>query len=65
MLDLGRRQRTLVADKVFDAANIAAGGMIFGQFLSERPFSPLLALIGLSIWSVFFAVSIVLEGRDE
>jgi hypothetical protein len=49
MLDWNPRQRALIADKLFDAGNIAAGGMLFGQFVSDRPFSFALAVVG--VWS--------------
>ncbi len=65
MLDLGPRQRALVADKLSDFANSAAGGLVFGQLIADRPFSPVIAFVGLSIWSVLLAVSVALEGRDK
>jgi hypothetical protein len=65
VLDLNSRQRALAADKLFDAGNVAAGGMIFGQFLADRPFSVLLAVTGLAIWIAFFIVSVLLEGRSR
>jgi hypothetical protein len=46
MIESDAKQRTLIADKLFDAANVAAGGMVFGQFLAERPFSTDLAIFG-------------------
>ena len=64
MLNLDRKQRTLIADKLFDIANIAAGGMVFGQFLAERPLSLALALTGLGVWGVLFVFSVTLEGRS-
>ena len=65
MLDWNSRQRALVADKLFDAANVAAGGMLFGQFLAERPFSIALAVIGVIVWVTFFVISVALEKRSE
>lgn len=64
-LDLDRQQRSLLADKLFDAGNVAAGGMLFGQFISDRPFSILLAGIGLGIWLIALAVSVALERRES
>jgi hypothetical protein len=55
----------LAADKLFDAGNVAAGGMVFGQFLADRPFSIALAVTGLAIWLTFFVVSVMLEGRSR
>lgn len=64
MLDLDRNQRSLIADKLVDAANIAAGGMVVGQFLAERPFSLPLAVIGLGVWGALFALGVALQGRS-
>ena len=63
MLDFDRGQRALLADKLFDAGNVAAGGMLFGQFVAGRPFSILLAGTGLTIWLGLLIVSVVLERR--
>ena len=65
MIELDAKQRTLIADKLFDVANVAAGGMVFGQFLSERPFSNLLATTGLAIWVALFVFSVALQGRTR
>lgn len=65
MVDFDSKQRTLVADKLFDVASVAVGGMVFGQFLTERPFSILLAVIGLAIWVTLFVVSVAVEGRTR
>ena len=65
VLDLNPRQRALVADKVFDVGNVAAGGMLFGQFLAQRPFSIVLGLAGLGLWLTCFVLSVALEGRKD
>jgi len=65
MLDFDRRQRALLADKLFDAGNVAAGGMLFGQFVANRPFSVVLATIGFAIWLTALIVSVVLERRQS
>ena len=65
MIELDAKQRTLIADKLFDAANVAAGGMVFGQVLAERPFSTALAIVGLGIWIILVTVSVGLEGRNR
>ena len=50
MVGLNREQRRISADKLPDMANVAVGGMVFGQFLSDRAFSPLVAVSGLVLW---------------
>jgi hypothetical protein len=52
MLRLNQDQRRLLAEKLCDAGNLAAGALVFGQFLADR-FSVLLATGGLVIWMVF------------
>ena len=37
-------------DKLPDAANLALGALVFGQFLQERLFSRWLAAAGVAIW---------------
>ncbi len=63
MLDWDDGQRALVADKLFDVANVAAGGMIFGQFLAQRPFSWALAVAGAALWVAVVVSSIAVAGR--
>ena len=46
MLRLKREQRQVLVDKVPDVANLVIGALFLGQFLSDRPFSPVLALFG-------------------
>ncbi|HEU5258503.1 MAG TPA: hypothetical protein VFU28_21100 [Vicinamibacterales bacterium] len=65
MIELNSKQRALIADKLFDVANVGVGGMVFGQFLSDHPFSVLLALTGLGIWVTLFVVSVAVEGRTR
>lgn len=52
MLRLSRNQRALLAGKACDAGNLAAGALVFGQFLPDRS-SVLLAATGLVIWVGF------------
>jgi hypothetical protein len=52
MLVFGERQRAVWIDTLSQAANVAAGGMLFGQFVSERPFSWSLACAGIGAWIV-------------
>ena len=65
MVELTSRQRALLADKLPDVANIAAGALLFGQFLSDRTFSLLLAAAGLALWTFLFGCAVVLAGGDQ
>ena len=63
MLPFKQSQLALLADKLSDVANLAAGAMVFGQFLSGRPFSLPLALFGLGIWLIVMTCAAVMAGR--
>jgi hypothetical protein len=58
MLRLNPEQRRLVADKALDAANLAAGALVFGQALSEREFSVLMAVVGFGACLAFIALGL-------
>jgi hypothetical protein len=65
MLELTDKQLFLVADKLFDAGNLAAGALVFGQFLGSGAFSLRLAAIGMAVWLTFLACSVFLAGRVD
>jgi hypothetical protein len=50
MLRLNKTQRGILIDKVPALANVAAGAMLFGQFLSQRSFSLFVAVGGIVLW---------------
>ena len=62
MLRLKHGQRELLAETFKDIANVAAGAMIFGQFIGEGSFSFPVAVIGGSIWLAFVATAVRLSG---
>ena len=64
MLRLSAGGRTLLAEKVSDVANVAAGAMVFGQFLSDRPFSIWLMGLGWIIWVFLVGCAVAItEGK--
>ena len=64
MLELNPRQREVLAEKLPDVANLAAGALVFGQFLNERPLSLRVALVGVGVWLFLMALSMfVAAGR--
>lgn len=65
MLVLNREQRRVLVDKLPDIANVAAGAMVFGQFLGDRPFSLRLAALGSLLWATLLVCSVALAGRSE
>jgi hypothetical protein len=38
-------------------ANFAAGSLLFGQFLSERPYSLATAFVGILAWAVLIGIT--------
>ena len=65
MLRLSRAQRMLLAETLRDIANIAAGAMVFGQFLGSQKFSFLIAAFGMGVWVALVAFAIVLAGETQ
>jgi hypothetical protein len=49
-LTLVPAQRVLVAEAMRDLANVVAGALVFGQALSDAPFSLGMAAAGLALW---------------
>jgi hypothetical protein len=64
MLQLNSTQRTLLAEKLCDAGNLAAGALLFGQFLADR-FSILLACAGLTLWVGLIGWALALSIKRE
>ncbi len=63
MVGLTPEQRKTLIDKLADAANLALGALVFGQFLAEQPFSTLAAIGGLVVWASLLAFVLVLGGQ--
>ena len=63
MLGFTSDQRRMLIDKLPDAANMAWGALLFGQFLGERPFSLTMAVFGTVVWLAFVGGSLWLGGR--
>jgi Ca2+/Na+ antiporter len=65
-LTLVPEQRVLFAETLRDIANVAAGALVFGQVLSDAPFSFWLAAAGMVLWCclVTLAVHLVKESTS-
>ena len=59
MVVLSPQQRRILAETIRDIANVAAGAMVFGQFVAGTPFSPRLATAGVAMWIVLVLWAIV------
>ena len=65
MLVLKQKQRVLLAETIRDIANIAAGAMVFGQFLADATFFPRIAIAGMAVWLVLVTCAVLLSGDGE
>ncbi len=65
MLGLRQAQRTVLAEKIPDLANLAAGGLIFGQFVGGQPFSPTVAMVGVITWVAMIGLTLVIARNEE
>jgi len=64
MLRLTSRQRTMLIEKLPDVANLILASMFLGKFLTDRPYSVGLALMGLGLWSALAVVAFRLAEND-
>lgn len=64
MVRLSRSQRTLLAETLRDIGNIAAGAMVFGQFLAGATFSTGVALSGMWVWIVLVLAALWLASEE-
>lgn len=53
------------ADKTFDLMIVGAGAMIFGQFLSEKPFSWVVSIGGLGLVFIGYSLSYMFYSEEE
>lgn len=60
MIRFSEGQRNVLVDKVPDVANVAAGALVFGQFLGGQGFSLRMAAFGAVIWVVLVSWSLFL-----
>jgi hypothetical protein len=65
MVGLDRSQRRVLAETVRDIANIAAGAMIFGQFVAGAPFSIPVAIFGGVFWILCAGGEVIIAKGSE
>ena len=65
MLLLNKSQRTLLAETLADIGNVAAGALIFGQFLSDYAFSLRLASFGVVTWLMLTTFAVTIAKRID
>jgi hypothetical protein len=63
---MNENQRKFISDKLGTLGNIAAGALIFGQFLSKESFSFLSFVLGfVFLFTCYLTGHIILKGGDE
>ena len=65
MRPVNARQRTALADKLFDLANIGAGGLVFGQLFAGGSFTIESAATGAIFLLAVYALSLYLLSSKE
>ena len=65
MVRLNRQQRMLLAETLRDIANIAAGAMVFGQFIGSQTLSYSIAAFEMGVWVALVTFAIVLAGGTQ
>lgn len=64
MIRFGPGQRRVFAEHVPELANFAAGSFIFGQVLTDRPYSIVVAVIGVAAWLALTGVALFFAKGD-
>jgi hypothetical protein len=65
MLRLSDPQRAVLVQAFPAVGHVAVGGLVFGQFLREQPFSTWLALAGIVIWGFAVTVAVMIAGVER
>jgi hypothetical protein len=65
MVGLTSEQRHMLIDKLPDLANLTLGATLFGQLLSEQPFSLMLCAGGLLGGVALFTFSFLVGGKSQ
>ncbi len=64
MPELSDRRR-IFAEKVTDLGNIAAGALVFGQFLSEKGFNWGITSIGIILLVFSYVFAYIMTGKEQ
>jgi len=65
MLRWKQRQRAVLVGVLPALANLGFAALVFGQALSDRPFTWAMIIAGVVQWVVLVAATIALAGVDE
>ena len=62
MLRLKSKQRAVLVAMLPELANLGVAGLVFGQVISDRPFSWSLVALGGALWLLFVSIAIYIAG---
>ena len=62
MLRLKSKQRAVLVAMLPELANLGVAGLVFGQVISDRPFSWSLVALAGALWLLFVSIAIYLAG---
>ena len=65
MLRLTDAQRAVLVQAFPAFGHLAAGTLVFGQFIRQQPFSVVLALSSMAIWIVFVCTTLFIAGGKQ
>ena len=65
MLRWKREQRAVLVTMLPDLANLGVAGLVFGQVISDRPFSWSLTILGVGLWFTCVSIAVWLAGANE
>lgn len=65
MLRLKRAQQRVLVAHLPELANLAIGSLLFGQFLSDRPYSFALAFVGIAAWFGLMGIVVIFANGER
>lgn len=65
MIRLRPAQRRVLVAHLPELANVGAGSLLFGQFLSDQPYSVGLAMVGIGAWAVLIGATFLLAAGER
>jgi len=65
MLRLKLRRRSLLAETLRELANISAGALVLGQFVTQQPWSVGPILTGVTLWFVLVTLALWIAGDGD
>lgn len=65
MVKLTDGQRAVLVQAFPAIGHLAVGGLVFGQFLREQPFSVGWAIVGFAAWTLAVTLAVVIAGAER